>query len=60
MTGKSNKAVCLALNVAEPTVKNHVTAILKILKVTNRTEAVVIGRDLDWEGVARGQFADVL
>ena len=26
---------------AEPTVKNHVTAILKALKVTNRTEAVI-------------------
>jgi hypothetical protein len=36
--------------VAEPTVKNHVTAFLKTLSVTNRTEAVVIGRDLDWEG----------
>jgi DNA-binding NarL/FixJ family response regulator len=49
MTGKSNKAISRALNLAEPTVKNHVTAILKTLKVTNRTEAVVIGRDLDWE-----------
>ena len=39
MTGKSNKAICRALHVAEPTVKNHVTAILKALKVTNRTEA---------------------
>jgi DNA-binding NarL/FixJ family response regulator len=57
MTGKSNKAICQALNVAEPTVKNHVTAVLKTLKVTNRTEAVVIGRDLDWEEVACGQFA---
>ena len=35
---------------AEPTVKNHVTAILKALRVANRTEAVVIGCDLDWEG----------
>ena len=33
------------LNMAEPTVKNHVTAILKALKVTNRTEAVIkVGR----------------
>jgi DNA-binding NarL/FixJ family response regulator len=26
---------------AEPTVKNHVTAILKALNVNNRTEAVI-------------------
>jgi DNA-binding NarL/FixJ family response regulator len=41
MQGKSNKAICRALNVAEPTVKNHVTAILKALKASNRTEAVI-------------------
>jgi len=41
LQGKSNKAICRVLNLAEPTVKNHVTAILKTLKVTNRTEAVI-------------------
>ena len=41
MQGKSNKAICRILDLAEPTVKNHVTAILKTLKVTNRTEAVI-------------------
>jgi DNA-binding NarL/FixJ family response regulator len=41
MKGKSNKAICRALDLAEPTVKNHVTAILKALKATNRTEAVI-------------------
>ena len=49
MQGKSNKAICRALDLAEPTVKNHVTAILKALKVTNRTEAVVAVRELGWE-----------
>jgi DNA-binding NarL/FixJ family response regulator len=39
--GKSNKAICRVLNLAEPTVKNHVTAILRALKVSNRTEAVI-------------------
>jgi DNA-binding NarL/FixJ family response regulator len=39
--GKSNKAICRELKLAEATVKNHVTAILKALRVTNRTEAVV-------------------
>lgn len=41
MQGKSNKGICRILNLAEPTVKNHVTAILKALAVTNRTEAVI-------------------
>lgn len=41
MSGKSNKAICRVLDLAEPTVKNHVTAILKALKATNRTEAVI-------------------
>jgi DNA-binding NarL/FixJ family response regulator len=41
MQGKSNKAICRVLSLAEPTVKNHITAILKVLNVTNRTEAVI-------------------
>jgi DNA-binding NarL/FixJ family response regulator len=48
MQGKSNKAICRALNLAEPTVKNHVTAILRALKVSNRTEAVIAVGELDW------------
>lgn len=46
MQGKSNKAICRALGLAEPTVKNHVTAILRTLKVTNRTEAVIAAATL--------------
>src|SRR5215208_8438130 len=49
MQGKSNKAICRVLNLAEPTVKNHVTAILKALKVTNRTEAVILVGEFGWE-----------
>jgi DNA-binding NarL/FixJ family response regulator len=49
MQGKSNKAICRILNLAEPTVKNHVTAVLKALKVTNRTEAVIAVGELGWE-----------
>jgi DNA-binding NarL/FixJ family response regulator len=48
MQGKSNKAICRTLDLAEPTVKNHVTAILKALKVTNRTEAVIAVAALGW------------
>lgn len=38
--GKSNKLICRELQIAEPTVKNHITAILKALKVSSRTEAM--------------------
>jgi DNA-binding NarL/FixJ family response regulator len=49
MRGKSNKAICRVLDVAEPTVKNHVTAIFRALKVTNRTEAVIAVLESGWE-----------
>ena len=41
MQGKSNKLICRHLHLAEPTVKNHVSAILKALGASNRTEAVL-------------------
>jgi DNA-binding NarL/FixJ family response regulator len=46
MQGKGNKAICRLLDLAEPTVKIHVSAILRVLKVTNRTEAVVAAQAL--------------
>jgi DNA-binding NarL/FixJ family response regulator len=49
MQGKSNKAICRVLSLAEPTVKNHVRAILKALKATNRTEAVIAVGELKWK-----------
>jgi DNA-binding NarL/FixJ family response regulator len=49
MQGKSNKAICRTLNLALPTVKNHVTAVLMALKVTNRTEAVIAVNELRWD-----------
>jgi DNA-binding NarL/FixJ family response regulator len=49
MEGKSNKAICRVLNLAEPTVKNHVTAILKALELSNRTEAVIAVGELGWK-----------
>ena len=55
MQGKSNKAICRVLDLAEPTVKNHVTAILKALKVTNRTEAVIAVGELGWDLTNRGK-----
>lgn len=40
--GKSNKLICRELGLAETTVKIHVTAVLRALKVTSRTQAVVM------------------
>jgi DNA-binding NarL/FixJ family response regulator len=51
MKGKSNKAISRELNISLATVKNHVTAVLKALKVTNRTEAVIAATDMDLERV---------
>lgn len=39
--GKPNKLICRELDLAEGTVKIHVTAILKVLGVANRTQAVI-------------------
>jgi DNA-binding NarL/FixJ family response regulator len=49
MQGKNNKMICRTLNLAEPTVKNHVTAILRALKVTSRTEAALMANNLGWK-----------
>jgi DNA-binding NarL/FixJ family response regulator len=39
--GKPNKLICRDLGLAEGTVKIHMTAILKALNVSNRTQAVI-------------------
>jgi DNA-binding NarL/FixJ family response regulator len=39
--GASNKVICRELGLAERTVKAHVTAIFRALKVTNRTQAAI-------------------
>jgi len=49
MQGKSNKAICRGLGLAEPTVKRHVSAILKALKVSNRTEAALAINAFGWD-----------
>jgi DNA-binding NarL/FixJ family response regulator len=48
MQGKSNKAIGRALDLAEPTVRNHVTAVLKALNVSNRTQAAMAVVELGW------------
>ena len=49
MQGKSNKAISRVLDVAEPTVKHHIGAILKALKVMSRTEAVIAVGSFGWD-----------
>ncbi|MCA0240878.1 MAG: response regulator transcription factor [Proteobacteria bacterium] len=49
MQGKNNKLICRALGLAEPTVKNHVSAILRALGVDSRTEAVLAVTRLGWQ-----------
>jgi DNA-binding NarL/FixJ family response regulator len=48
MEGRNNKLIGRALDLAEPTVKNHVSAILRALGVTSRTEAVLAVSRLGW------------
>lgn len=45
--GKSNKEIARVLDMAERTVKAHVSAIFHTLQVVNRTQAVVVARKLD-------------
>jgi DNA-binding NarL/FixJ family response regulator len=49
LEGKPNKVICRVLNLAEPTVKNHVTSILKALNVSSRVEAVIAVGKLGWK-----------
>ncbi|MDP2432773.1 MAG: response regulator transcription factor [Pseudomonadota bacterium] len=44
--GQSNKQIAVALNVTEGTVKIHLAAIFRILKVNNRTEAVLVAQKM--------------
>ena len=57
MNGESNKLICRELNLAESTVKNQITLILKALNVSSRTQAVLavskLGLVLPETGVSR-------
>jgi DNA-binding NarL/FixJ family response regulator len=44
--GKQNKEIANDLKLAEPTIKMHVTSICKKLAASNRTQAVIVARDL--------------
>lgn len=42
--GKPNKVIASDLKIAEPTVKAHITEILRALQVTNRSQAMIVAR----------------
>jgi DNA-binding NarL/FixJ family response regulator len=48
--GQSNKQIGEALDVTEGTVKLHMAAIFRILKVNNRTEAVLVAQKMGLDG----------
>lgn len=45
--GKPNKLIAYELDVTNTTVKAHVTAILRKLKVTSRTQAAIMAREIE-------------
>ncbi len=55
MKGKSNKVIAKTLNMAVPTVKNHITVVLKALGVTSRTEAVIKVGKMGWESSPKSE-----
>ncbi|WP_373509461.1 response regulator [Thiocapsa sp.] len=58
--GQSNKQICRSLGLAEATVKVHVTAVLRALKVTSRAQAIVainrLGLRIEGPGGAGGEL----
>lgn len=52
--GKMNKQIAYELSIAETTVKAHVTAIMRKLGVSSRTQAVLMARN----ATMTGQFSD--
>jgi DNA-binding NarL/FixJ family response regulator len=45
-TGASNKEIAMTFVIAEGTVKNHITSILRKLEVQDRAQAVLKGRKI--------------
>jgi DNA-binding NarL/FixJ family response regulator len=55
MNGHSNKEIGMRLGLAEITVKTHLTAIFRLLRVVNRTQAVVAIRRLGVDYASGGE-----
>jgi DNA-binding NarL/FixJ family response regulator len=52
--GKPNKVIAFEMQITEPTVKSHVTEILRRLGVQSRTQAVIVAQKLGMEPPAAG------
>ncbi|SHI33587.1 response regulator transcription factor [Wenxinia saemankumensis] len=52
--GKLNKQIAFDLDIAEATVKAHVTSILRKLGVQSRTQAVLLARQVSFDAFAAG------
>ena len=53
--GKLNKQIAYDLSIAETTVKAHVTAIMRKLRVQSRTQAVLIAQEARFSSIAQGE-----
>lgn len=53
VTGESNKQIAYQLNIAETTVKAHVSAILSKLGVHNRVQAILAASDINFSNYLR-------
>ncbi|MEJ6656540.1 MAG: LuxR C-terminal-related transcriptional regulator, partial [Pseudomonas sp.] len=51
--GESNKQIAYHLDIAETTVKAHVSAILRKLNVSNRVQAILSAVDVDFSAYLR-------
>jgi DNA-binding NarL/FixJ family response regulator len=49
----ANKLIAYEMQISEPTVKAHVTEILRKLGVTSRTQAVILAQRLALEPVSK-------
>ncbi|MCL7931181.1 response regulator [Halomonas llamarensis] len=57
-TGVSNKLIARELNIAETTVKTHVSAILRKLDAASRVQAIVMAAEADLNGYLRQRRQD--
>lgn len=57
-TGISNKLIARELNIAETTVKTHVSAILRKLNAASRVQAIVMAAEADLNGYIRQRRQD--
>ncbi len=58
--GDSNKSIARKMDIAEATVKVHVKAILRKIRVHNRTQAAIWGMNNGWQPPASGALAPPL